>query len=138
MPDQARSIVNTQSAPQPIGAYSQAVRASGGNLLFVAGQVAVDLEGNLVGAGDVAAQTKQVLGNIQAVLGSQGAGMTDVVEFTTYVVGRESVAGYMAGRTDLFPSMYPDGDYPANTLLIIGGLAREEFLVEINAVAALP
>ncbi len=137
MPGQVRSIVNTKSAPQPVLAYSQAVRVSGGSLLFVSGQVAADLNGAVVGVGDAAAQTKQALANIQAILASQGAEMTDVVEFTTYVVGRESVAGYMAGRSEVFPDMYPDGDFPANTVLVISGLAREDFLVEISAVAAL-
>jgi enamine deaminase RidA (YjgF/YER057c/UK114 family) len=137
MPGQVRSIVNTKSAPQPVQAYSQAVRVSGGSLLFVSGQVAADLNGAVVGVGDAAAQTKQALANIQAILASQGAEMTDVVEFTTYVVGRESVAGYMAGRSEVFPDMYPDGDFPANTVLVISGLAREDFLVEISAVAAL-
>ena len=119
MPGQVRSIVNTKSAPQPVQAYSQAVRVSGGSLLFVSGQVAADLNGAVVGVGDAAAQTKQALANIQAILASQGAEMTDVVEFTTYVVGRESVAGYMAGRSEVFPDMYPDGDFPANTVLVI-------------------
>jgi|TARA_B100000315_G_scaffold266_1_gene259 enamine deaminase RidA (YjgF/YER057c/UK114 family) len=106
--------------------------------LFVSGQVAADLNGAVVGVGDAAAQTKRVLANIQAILASQGAAMTDVIEFTTYLVGRESVAGYMAGRSEVFPEMYPDGDFPTNTVLVISGLAREDFLVEISAIAALP
>jgi len=61
-----------------------------------------------------------------------------VVEFTTYLVGRESVQPYLDARTEVFPSIFPDKDYPANTLLIIGGLIKEELLVEIKAVAALP
>ncbi len=138
MPGQVRSVVNTKSAPQPVQAYSQAVRVSGGSLLFVSGQVAADLNGAVVGVGDAAAQTKRVLANIQAILASQGAAMTDVIEFTTYLVGRESVAGYMAGRSEVFPEMYPDGDFPTNTVLVISGLAREDFLVEISAIAALP
>ncbi|HAL48789.1 MAG: RidA family protein [SAR202 cluster bacterium] len=138
MPGQVRSVVNTKSAPEPVQAYSQAVRVSGGSLLFVSGQVAADLNGAVVGVGDAAAQTKRVLANIQAILASQGAAMTDVIEFTTYLVGRESVAGYMAGRSEVFPEMYPDGDFPTNTVLVISGLAREDFLVEISAIAALP
>ena len=60
------------------------------------------------------------------------------MEFTTYLVGRESVAPYLAARTEVFPGMFPDKDYPANTLLIIGGLINEAFLIEIKAVAVLP
>ena len=138
MSELRRTIVNTDKAPQPIGAYSQAIRVAPGELLFIAGQVAVDLDGNPVGTGDVSAQTRQVFKNLEGVLESVGATFSSVVEFTTYVVGRDSVQGYLAGRAEVFPAIFPDGDYPPNTLLVIDGLVREEFLVEISAVAALP
>jgi len=86
-----RTIVNTDKAPQPVGAYSQAVRTGPGELLFLAGQVAVDNDGNPVGRGDMVAQTIQVFKNLGGVLDSVGASFSNVVEFTTYVVGRESV-----------------------------------------------
>ena len=138
MSELRREIVNTNKAPQPIGAYSQAIRTAPGELLFIAGQVAVDLDGNTVGIGDVAAQTRQVFENIGGVLEGVGANFSNVVEFTTYVVGRDSVQGFIEGRTEVFPTIFPDGDYPPNTLLVIDGLVREEFLVEVSAVAALP
>ena len=109
-----------------------------GRLVYVAGQVGVDVSGNLVGPGDAAAQTRQVLQNVGAVLEAAGAGFSNVVEFTTYVVGRNSVQGFIDGRNLVFPEIFPDGDYPPNTLLVVDGLVREEFLVEIKAVAALP
>lgn len=61
-----------------------------------------------------------------------------MVEFTTYVVGSESVQPFIQARSELFPTIFPDSDYPPNTLLVIAGLVRDEFLVEIKAVAALP
>lgn len=133
-----RTIVNTDKAPQPIGAYSQAVRTGPGELLFLAGQVAVDNDGNPVGRGDMVAQTVQVFKNLGGVLDSVGASFSNVVEFTTYVVGRESVQGFIEARTEIFPTIFPNADYPPNTLLVIDGLVREEFLVEVKAVAALP
>lgn len=133
-----RTTLNPSAAPQPIGAYSLAVEASAGKLLFVAGQVALDASGNLVGPGDVAAQTRQVFQNIGLILDGAGASFSNVVEFTSYVVGRDSVQPYIQGRTQIFPDMFPNGDYPTNTLLVISGLVREEFLVEVKAVAALP
>ena len=133
-----RTVVNTPQAPQPIGAYSQAIRIKAGELVFVAGQVGLDADGDMVGRGDVAAQTRQVFHNIGQILASVGASFGNVVEFTTYVVGRESVQGFIEARTDIFPTIFPDADYPPNTLLIIDGLVREEFLVEVKAVAALP
>ena len=68
---------------------------------------------------------------------SAGAGFNNVVEFTTYVVGRDSVPGFIDGRNQVFPDIFPDGDYPPNTLLVVDGLVRDEFLIEIKAVAAL-
>ncbi len=133
-----RTIVNTDKAPQPIGAYSQAIRTAPGELLFIAGQVAVDLDGNPVGVGDMAAQVRQVFANLGGILESVDATFSNVVEFTTYVVGRDSVQTYIAGRTDVYPEIFPNEDYPPNTLLVVDGLARDEFLLEIKAVAALP
>ena len=133
-----RQVVNTDQAPQPLGAYSQAIRVKAGELLYIAGQVGVDNDGNLAGDGSMAAQVSQTYRNLGGILSSVGASFSDVVEFTTYVVGRESVYPFMEARAEVFPSLFPDGDYPPNTLLVIEGLVRPEFLVEIKAVAALP
>jgi enamine deaminase RidA (YjgF/YER057c/UK114 family) len=138
MPDFSRSVVNTGLAPQPIGAYTQAIRTRGAGLMFIAGQVALDAGGNLVGEGDAAGQTRQVFENIRQILASQDATMSNIVEFTTYVVRRSSVEGFLQGRSAAFPDLYPQGDYPPNTLLVIDGLVRDDFLVEISAIAALP
>lgn len=67
-----------------------------------------------------------------------GANLRNVVEFTTYLVGMDSIQPFLSARAALFPSLFPDADYPPNTLLIVDGLVQEEFLVEIKAVAALP
>ena len=138
MADLQRTVVTSDDAPKPLGAYSVGMSANARQLLYVAGQVSVDAGGNLVGDGDVASQTRQVFRNIGHVLAAAGAGFSNVVEFTSYVVGRDSVAGFIEGRTQLFPEIFPDGDYPPNTLLVIEGLVRPEFLVEVKAVAALP
>ena len=138
MTDLQRSVITSDQAPRPLGAYSVGMSVNAGRLVYVAGQVALDSEGNLVGPGDAAAQTKQVLANIGHILAAAGAGFSNVVELTTYVVGRESVQQFIAGRTEVYPDLFPGGDYPPNTLLVVDGLVREDFLVEIKAVAALP
>jgi enamine deaminase RidA (YjgF/YER057c/UK114 family) len=130
--------MNPPGAPQPLGAYSNAVQVTPGRLLYIAGQVAVNSNGNAVGPGDVEAQTRQIFDNIGKILEGAGASFSNVVEFTTYVVGRESVQGFINARTEIFPRIFPQGDYPTNTLLVISGLVREEFLVEIKAIAGLP
>ena len=121
-----------------MGVYSLGMRISPGKLVYVAGQVGVDSDGNLVGKGDAAAQTRQALQNIGLQLAGAGADFSNVVEFTTYVVGRSSIQGYIDGRSEVYPHMYPDGDFPPNTLLVVAGLVSEDYLVEIKAVAALP
>ena len=137
MPDLQKTTLNPPNAPKPLGAYSHAVKVSPGSLVYIAGQVGVNANGNLVGP-DVEAQTRQVFQNLGHVLAGAGATFANVVAFTTYLVGRSSIQPFLDTRTQLFPSLFPDGDYPPNTLLIIDGLVQEELLVEIKAVAALP
>jgi enamine deaminase RidA (YjgF/YER057c/UK114 family) len=138
MADIQRTVFNPPAAPQPLGAYHLAAQVSPGKLLFVAGQVAMDSGGQVVGPGDVAAQTRQVFQNIGQILEGAGANFSNVVEFTSYVVGRDSIQKFIEARTQVFPEIFPDNDYPPNTLLVVDGLVREELLVEIKAVAALP
>lgn len=121
----------------PPGKYSHAARVGEGRrLLVIAGQVALDMDGELVGEGDVGAQTRQVFRNMEAVLVGAGGSFADVVEFTYYVVGREHTGGFIEARTSIFDVAYPDGRYPPATLLVVGGLANERFLVEVSALAA--
>lgn len=86
-----RTVVTSSQAPQPLGAYSLGMSVSPGRLVYIAGQVSVDSSGNLVGKDDAAAQTRQALQNIGHVLAGAGSDFSNVVEFTTYVVGRPAV-----------------------------------------------
>ena len=133
-----RRAFNPAIAPHPLGAYSQAMEVRPGRLLYIAGQVGLDANGNLPGKGDAAAQTRQAFENLGQVLTGSGATFSNIVEFTTYLVGRESIQGFMDTRSQIFPGLFPDGQYPPNTLLLVAGLVGEELVVEIKAVAALP
>ena len=84
------------------------------------------------------AQTRQVFQNIGQILAGAGANFSNVVEFTSYVVGRDSIQAFIQARTQVFPEIFPNEDYPPNTLLVVAGLVREDLLVEVKAVAALP
>ena len=68
---------------------------------------------------------------------SQGASFANIVEFTTYLVHSQDIPKFMAYRTREFPKLFAGGAYPPNTLLMIDRLVREEFLIEVSAVAAL-
>lgn len=139
MPDDTeRTIVETKGLPPPLGAYNHVLTARPGKLVFVAGQVSVDENGEVVGRGDLAAQTRQTYHNLEQALASAGAGFSDVVKFNTFIKKGEALQNYMDARREVFSSIYPDADYPAHTLLVIEALVREELLIEVEAVAALP
>ena len=124
---------NPDGASRPVGVYSQAVRIETGDtaLLFISGQIALDAAGNLVGAGDVAAQTDQIFKNLGAILAANGATFADVVKLNYYLVNiadRPVIAG-VRGR-------YLTGEPPASTLVAVSALASPDYLIEIEAVAA--
>ena len=131
-------MINPDSMGKPLGQYSQIARAKGaGDLVFIAGQLATDKAGNLVGADDFDAQCRQVYANIEAALKSVGGGWKNVVQFTTYLVHSQDVAKLRAFRQREFGKFFPDGAYPPNTLLIIDRLVNESYLIEVQTVAAL-
>jgi enamine deaminase RidA (YjgF/YER057c/UK114 family) len=130
--------VNPPSAPPVQGMYSHVARMEPGELAFIAGQVAVDAKGNIIGAGDLAAQVEQVFANLGAILKDLGADFECVVQFTTYLTSAESIPTWMSARSGLFPKLFPGCKYPPNTLLVIDRLVRPELLVEVEAIARVP
>ena len=128
--------VTPKSFGAPLGMYSHGMVAPGGEILVVAGQVGLD-QGGQVAGGDVAAQTKQALHNVRAIVEAAGCAMGDIVRFQTFLTHAEDIPGFMRARAEVFPRYFPDGAYPPNTLLIIDRLVQESLLVEVQTVAAL-
>jgi len=128
-------IVNPDSLGRPLGQYSHITRVKASEFLFIAGQVGVDRDGRT--SVDFDAQCTQVFANLGAALASQGANFANVVEFTTYLVHSQDIAKFMQYRMREFPRLFAGSAYPPNTLLVIDRLVREEFLIEVSAVAAL-
>ena len=122
-------IINPSSMPTPTG-YSHAVK-KGGMPVFIAGQVALDGEGRVVGEGDPVAQAEQVFRNLRTVVEACGGTMEDIVKLTVYTTDLAYRPAIAEARTRHFP----DGQYPASTFLVISSLAQAQFLVEIEAVA---
>jgi enamine deaminase RidA (YjgF/YER057c/UK114 family) len=118
--------------------YSHAVSANAGRLLFISGQVALDPDLNYVGIGDIAAQTHQVFKNLGHVLASVGADFSHVLDLTSFIVGRENLPAHLEAMKEIYAQTYPKADYPADSAILVAGLYREEFLLEVKAVAALP
>lgn len=135
MPD--IKFLSPDALGKPIGQYSHMARVKASEYLFIAGQVAVDKAGTVVGADDFDAQCVQVFANIEAALVSQGAGWANVVEFTTYLVHSQDIPKFMKYRLREFPRLFPNGAYPPNTLLIIDRLVGEPYLIEVKVTAAL-
>jgi len=128
------AYINPPAAPAPIGMYSNLCRA--GDLLFVAGQVGLRADGELAGEG-LEEQAAQAFENIATLLESQEASLRDVTKFTTFLVSVEEIATFFEVRARLFPDLFPGGEYPPNTLLVVDRLVRPELRVEVEAIARL-
>ena len=127
-------MLNPDSLSKPLGQYSHITRVQASEFLFIAGQVGADRDGRT--PADFDAQCAQVFANLSAALASQGASFANVVEFTTYLVHAQDIPKFMQYRTREFPRLFAGSAYPPNTLLVIDRLVREEFLIEVSAVAA--
>lgn len=116
----------------PFAPYSPGIEVSSrSRFVFVSGQLGIDKDGVI--PPDAAGQARVVFENIKAILAEANMGLKDVVKLNAYVTGRQHMRGYMDVRNELF-----EEPYPASTLMIVGGFTREEFVVEIEAIAASP
>ena len=117
----------------PFGAFSMAVVQGDGRIVHLKGQVALDRGGAVVGAGDMRAQTRQVLENIRTVLAAFGGTMADIVSLTHYVtdIGAFMTTGDI--RREFFAA-----PFPVTTTVEIASLYRPELVVEITAIAEIP
>jgi 2-iminobutanoate/2-iminopropanoate deaminase len=121
-----RAVVQTPDAPQAIGPYSQAINA--GNLVFCSGQIPLTPDGALI-EGDVAAQTRQVLTNLQAVLTAAGSSLDQVVKTTVFLADMGDFAAMNAVYAEFFPA-----NPPARSTVQVARLPRDA-RVEIEAIA---
>ena len=109
----------------------QAVRA--GNLVFLRGQVGSDFDGNVIGAGDAAAQTEQAMRNVKQLLEEAGSKLEDICRIQVYITDRKyrDAVYRVIGR-------WLKGVYPVSTGLIVNGLAKPEWVMEIEVTAVIP
>ena len=126
---------NPDTVAAPMGTYSQAVRVETGDAVWihVSGQIAIDLEGNLVGPGDVRAQTRQVFENLKAILAANGATFADVVKIGTYLTTLDDLAGMREVRGEDLTS-----EPPASTAVQVVALVVPDAVIEIDLVAVVP
>ena len=120
---------NPPTLSVPTG-YSHVVDVQSGRTIYIAGQVALDKSGNVVGKGNFAAQTTQVFENLKLALVAAGATFDNVVKLNTYVTDMSQVQTLRDIR-----AKYYGKNAPASTLVQVGKLAREELMIEIEAIA---
>ena len=105
--------------------------------VYISGQVAWNASGDVVGADDLRAQFVQVYENLRSLVAHAGGTLADVVQLRTYLTSRELLPAFVAIRNDLYPTLFPNREYPTNTLLIVGGLVDPALLLEVEAVAVI-
>jgi enamine deaminase RidA (YjgF/YER057c/UK114 family) len=133
MSDVSANFINPEGMHRPTG-YTHVVEVTTGRPVYISGQVALDGAGELVGPGDVAAQARQVFENLQAALGSVGAGFEQVVKLTFYLVDATQMPAVREVRDRYVDTARP----PASTAVEVRRLVRDDLLVEVEAVAILP
>ena len=125
----AHEILKLKSV-HPTKGYSHASKA--GNTMYIAGQVAQDVDGNLVGKGDFETQVRQVCENLKNIMEEAGGTLQNIVKKTTFLTHYSYIETYRRVRSEYFPE-----PCPPNTLLIIESLALPGYMIEVEAVAVL-
>ena len=128
------TYIDPPGAAPAQGLYSHAAKVRAGDLYFIAGQLSVGNDGAVVGKHDFEAQFRQVFHNLETVLKGLGVSFDHVAKFTTYFVHSHDIEKFMALRAELFPKLF-SGKYPPNTICVIDRLVKEDFLLEIEAIA---
>jgi len=126
-------LSNPATLMKPVG-YSHVGEVTSGKLIYIAGQVSMDANGQLVGVGDFAAQAAQVFANLDAALKSAGATFADVVKLNTYCVAsvdRASLPVFREVRDRYVNTQAP----PVSTFVYVSSLVRAEWLIEVEAIA---
>jgi len=127
-----RKVIQTTQAPAPVGPYNQAIAASG-QMIFVAGQIPLDpATGEIVGAGDVAKQTEQVLANLKAILTAAGATLEDVVKTGVFL---KDLNDFVA-MNQVYAQCFTEDSAPARACVEVARLPKD-VLIEIDCIAVI-
>jgi len=126
--------INPPELGTPPG-YSQIVEVKAGRIVFIAGQTALDRDGNVVGRNDFAAQAEQVFRNLTIALEASRCTPADLVKLTVFLTDMDNLGPYREARNRFFASVTPPAA-PAVTLVEVSKLYGPDFLIEIEAIAA--
>jgi len=128
----------THINPPELGAppgYSQIVEVAASRIIFIAGQTALDRDGNVVGQGDFAAQAAQVFRNLAIALQASGCTAANLAKLTVFLTDMSNLGPYREARNSFFASVTPPAA-PAVTLVEVSKLYGPDFMIEIEAIAA--
>lgn len=130
----ARNQITSPNLPAPRGggAYSSGVEAPAGRTIYVSGQVAFDADGNVVGEGDIKAQTETVLEHVKTVVEEAGGGMEDIVKVTVFITDMGLYNEIHEVRRRYF-----EEPYPASSMVEVSALIDPRLLIEIEAIAVI-
>lgn len=131
MSDQAAFQLSSPATIAAPAGYSHLATVSGGRLVFISGQVALDVKGNVVGKDDFRAQARQVFENLRAAVESAGGTFRDIIKLTSYVVDFAGMPHFRNVRDEYVDTAHP----PASTAVQVQRLFRPEFLLEVEAIA---
>jgi len=132
----AAADLNAFNAPgvvKPFGIFSGAAWQPEGKVLQISGQVSQDVDGNIVGIGDITAQTRQILDNISKILEAVGGQMSDIAKVIIFVTDMSMLDEIHRVRSEYFTP-----PYPASSLVQVVRLVKSDYLIEIEAVAVIP
>lgn len=126
----ATDAIQIKTDPDPYEAFNIAQAYKAGDFIFISGQAALDLEGNIVGEGDFEAQAVQAFENLRAVLAAGGSGMDKLIKVTIYVTDMANFESVVKIR-----GRYFSPPWPADTLVEVSALALPELMIEIEGIA---
>lgn len=129
--DESVGVVPDGWDPSVAARFGYSFGVKWGRLLFIAGQVAINSQGEPVGLGEIETQTRCVFERLKAIVEAAGGSMVNIVRTTTYITDRD----HRPITNELRREYFPGTPYPTNTLLVVAGLALPEYLVEIEAIA---
>ncbi len=130
-----KTIINPSSLARPRG-FNHGILTRGGDLLFLAGQTALDKDGRITAPGDLVEQYRQALANLNAVVEAAGGQMADIVKTTIFVPDRDDYKAHLKEIGEVHRSFFGNY-YPATALLEISRFFDEEALVEIEGIAVI-
>ena len=115
---------------KPVASYKMVTRYESGRLVYLSAQAAYDADGNIVGKGDIRAQTRQIYRNLRRILQEAGGGLQDLIKITTWITQMEDFPASKEVRDEFLP-----GEAPAATLLEVPRLFHPDLLIQVEGVA---